>query len=107
MDKRYFLSFSGTPAPQQPIDPATFPVVIRYELQQPPDDEPLPFWWASNENGRGRVVDSSAAVYGADDLGHLIEMLAAEGFRKVSIDMASVPAMPPSRQYQDDDSIPF
>lgn len=91
MSTRYFLSFLGTTAPQQPIDPATFAVVVRYELLEPEDDEPLPWWTATNENGRGTVVDSLSAVYGGESLEGVVTRLAGAGFKKVSVDMASVP----------------
>lgn len=106
MATRYFLSFMGTAAPQQPIDPATFPVVIRFELLEPEEDAPLPNWWATNENGRGKVTDSHSAVYGGDSLEGLVSMLAGAGFKRVALDMASVPVAEPAAAGSDD-TIPF
>ena len=106
MTKRYFLSFIGTTAPQQPIDPATFPVILRYELQEPEGDSPLPYWQATNENGRGVVVDSQAAAYGADSLDTLVSMLAGAGFRRVAVDTASLPVVA-TAEANGDDTIPF
>ena len=103
---RYFLSFMGTTAPQQAIDPATFPVIIRYELQQPEGHAPLSYWLTTNENGRGTVTDSRSAVYGDDSLDGVVSMLAAAGFKRVAVDMASVPFTELAGAGADD-TIPF
>ena len=108
MATRYFLSFMGTAAPRQPIDPATFPVVVRYELLEPDDDEPLPYWSATNENGRGTVVNSLSAVYGGESLEGVVTRLARAGFKRVAVDMGSVPVEPnPPHPLADLDEVPF
>ena len=76
-------------------------------LLQPEDDAPLPFWWATNENGRGRVVDSQSAVYGGESLDGVVSRLAGAGFKRVAVDMASVPVEPNPWPLVDVNEIPF
>lgn len=103
---RYFLSFMGTTAPQQAIDPATFPVVIRHEIQEPEGHAPLSYWLTTNENGRGTVTDSHSLVYGDASLDGVVSMLASAGFKRVALDMASVPVAEPAATGAED-AIPF
>lgn len=105
MGARYFLTFPGTSDPEQEIAPATFPVLIRHEVLVPARNEPQPRWKASGEDGRGLVTDSEGAAYGTGSLEGLVGMLAAAGFRKVSVDMGSVPL--PAVAPCDAEPIPF
>lgn len=85
------LSFVGTAKPDQAIDPATFPVVLRVEQVHPSKQEEVRFWTATNENGRG-IVTEHASVFTAQSLDELVQRLAAAGFRNVRLDLAGVPA---------------
>lgn len=60
----------------------------------------------TSKQARGTVTDSRSAVYGDDSLDGVVSMLAAAGFKRVAIDMASVPVTEPAAAGADD-IIPF
>ncbi len=80
MSSRFYLVKPGDKGSREPIDPATFPVTVRFRMLTDDEGMPLQDWEATDTDGLGWVCDNGT-VFSDERLDQLALMLARAGFK--------------------------